>query len=66
MKPSIPDLPNLTKNEQSVLKQIIDQAKIPDLQIAKKMGDVNLDKWRQLEEHRRKGHLTYPGDKNVV
>jgi DNA-binding Lrp family transcriptional regulator len=35
-----PDIlaPKLTKNEQKVLKRIIDQAKIPDLEIAKKMG----------------------------
>lgn len=35
-----PDLnfPKLTKNEQTVLKKIIDQAKIPDFEIAKKMG----------------------------
>ena len=31
-------IPKLTKNEQKVLKRIIDQAKIPDLEIAKKMG----------------------------
>jgi len=31
-------IPKLTKNEQKVLKKIIEQAKIPDLQIAKKMG----------------------------
>jgi DNA-binding Lrp family transcriptional regulator len=30
--------PKLTKNEQTVLKKIIQQAKIPDLEIAKKMG----------------------------
>lgn len=35
---SNPDFPKLTKNEQTVLKKIIDQAKIPDLEIAKKMG----------------------------
>lgn len=35
---SDPSLPKLTKNEQTVLKKIIDQAKIPDLEIAKKMG----------------------------
>jgi Lrp/AsnC family transcriptional regulator for asnA, asnC and gidA len=32
------NLPKLTKNDQKVLKKIIDQAKIPDLEIAKKMG----------------------------
>ena len=32
------NFPKLTKNEQIVLKKIIDQAKIPDLEIAKKMG----------------------------
>jgi Lrp/AsnC family transcriptional regulator len=31
-------IPKLTKNEQKVLKKIIEQAKIPDLEIAKKMG----------------------------
>lgn len=31
-------LPRLTRNEQNVLKKIIEQAKIPDLEIAKKMG----------------------------
>jgi len=30
--------PKLTRNEQKVLKRIIDQAKIPDLEIAGKMG----------------------------
>jgi DNA-binding Lrp family transcriptional regulator len=30
--------PTLTKNEQRVLKSIIDRAKIPDLEIAAKMG----------------------------
>jgi hypothetical protein len=30
--------PKLTRNEQSVLKKIIDRAKIPDLEIAKEMG----------------------------
>ena len=35
-----PDIafPKLTRNEQTVLKRIIEQAKIPDLEIAKKMG----------------------------
>lgn len=32
------NFPKLTKNEQTVLKKIILQAKIPDLEIAKKMG----------------------------
>lgn len=32
------NIPKLTRNEQKVLKSIIDQAKIPDLEIAKKMG----------------------------
>ena len=32
------NFPKLTKNEQSVLKKIIDHAKIPDLEIAKEMG----------------------------
>src|SRR3989344_9177777 len=32
------DFPKLTRNEQEVLKKIIDQAKVPDLEIAKKMG----------------------------
>lgn len=36
-KPNI-SLPKLTKNEQSVLKKIIDHAKIPDLEIAEEMG----------------------------
>ena len=31
-------LPKLTRNEQNVLKSIIEQAKIPDLEIARKMG----------------------------
>jgi DNA-binding Lrp family transcriptional regulator len=31
-------LPKLTKNEQTVLKKIIDQAKTPDSEIATKMG----------------------------
>ena len=31
-------IPKLTRNEQIVLKKIIDLAKIPDLEIAKKMG----------------------------
>ncbi|MBW2991690.1 hypothetical protein KY345_00550 [Candidatus Woesearchaeota archaeon] len=32
------NLPKLTKNEETVLKRIIEQAKIPDMEIAKKMG----------------------------
>ena len=36
-KPSIA-MPKLTRNEQSVLKKIIEQSKIPDLEIARKMG----------------------------
>jgi DNA-binding Lrp family transcriptional regulator len=32
------NFPKLTKNEQTVLKKIIQQAKIPDLEIARKMG----------------------------
>jgi len=36
-KPNI-NLPKLTKNEKTVLKKIIEQAKIPDLEIGKKMG----------------------------
>lgn len=31
-------IPKLTKNEQKVLKKIIDQAKTPDLEIAQKIG----------------------------
>jgi DNA-binding Lrp family transcriptional regulator len=31
------DLPKFTRNERTVLKKIIEQAKIPDLEIAKKM-----------------------------
>ncbi len=33
-----PNLPKLTRNDQNVLKSIIEQAKIPDLEIGKKMG----------------------------
>lgn len=33
-----PDAPKLTRNDQEVLKSIITQAKIPDADIAKKMG----------------------------
>ncbi|MBW2996681.1 hypothetical protein KY332_05285 [Candidatus Woesearchaeota archaeon] len=36
-KPNL-NFPKLTKNEQSVLKKIIEHAKIPDLEIAKEMG----------------------------
>jgi len=36
-KPDI-NFPKLTKNEQSVLRKIIEHAKIPDLDIAKEMG----------------------------
>ena len=36
-KPDV-NLPKLTRNEQKVLKNIIEQAKIPDLEIGKKMG----------------------------
>jgi Lrp/AsnC family transcriptional regulator for asnA, asnC and gidA len=32
------NIPKLTKNEQTVLKKIIDQAKTPDLVMAQKMG----------------------------
>jgi DNA-binding Lrp family transcriptional regulator len=32
------ELPKFTKNDKIVLKKIIEQAKIPDLEIAKKMG----------------------------
>jgi len=32
------NLPKFTRNEKIVLKKIIEQAKIPDLEIAKKMG----------------------------
>ena len=32
------NLPKLTRNEQNVLKKIIDHAKIPDSEIAEKMG----------------------------
>lgn len=38
MEKSNVNFPKLTKNEQTVLKKIIDQAKIPDSEIAKKMG----------------------------
>lgn len=36
-KPDI-NFPKLTRNEQTVLRKIIEQSKIPDLEIAKKMG----------------------------
>ena len=36
-KPNL-NIPKLTKNEQKVLKKIIEQAKIPDLRIAENMG----------------------------
>ncbi len=38
MKSSDKDFPKLTKNDQEVLKNIISHAKIPDTEIAKKMG----------------------------
>ena len=38
MKKADPDFPKLTRNDQEVLKQIILQAKIPDAEIAKKIG----------------------------
>ena len=38
MKQSELDLPQFTRNEKIVLKKIIEQAKIADLEIAKKMG----------------------------
>lgn len=38
MKKSDPENPKLTKNDQEVLKSIIQYAKIPDTDIAKKMG----------------------------
>ncbi len=38
MKKPNPDLPKLTRNDQEVLKIIILQAKIPDTEIAKKIG----------------------------
>ncbi len=38
MKKADPDNPKLTKNDQEVLKSIIEQAKIPDSEIAKKIG----------------------------
>ncbi|MDP3734403.1 MAG: hypothetical protein Q8R37_04170 [Nanoarchaeota archaeon] len=36
-KPNL-SFPKLTRNEQSVLKRIIEHSKIPDVEIAKKMG----------------------------
>ncbi len=38
MLPADPDHPKLTKNDQEVLKSIIQHAKVPDTDIAKKMG----------------------------
>lgn len=38
MKPSDPKNPQLTRNDQEVLKTIIQSAKLPDTEIAKKMG----------------------------
>ena len=38
MKKQDLDLPKLTKNDQEVLKIIVQQAKLPDSDIAKKMG----------------------------
>lgn len=38
MKKPNPDFPKLTKNDQEVLKNIIQHAKIPDTEIAKRMG----------------------------
>jgi Lrp/AsnC family transcriptional regulator, leucine-responsive regulatory protein len=38
MKQSDPENPQLTKNDQKVLKEIIQGAKLPDTDIAKKMG----------------------------
>jgi len=38
MKPTDPDNPRLTRNDQEVLKNIIKHAKIPDADIAKKLG----------------------------
>jgi len=38
MEKSYVNIPKLTKNEQKVLKKIIDQAKTPDLEIAQKIG----------------------------
>ena len=32
------NLPKFTRNEKIVLKKIIEQAKVPDLEIGKKMG----------------------------
>ena len=33
-----PNFPKLTRNEKTVLKKIIEQAKVPDMEIAQKMG----------------------------
>ena len=38
MEPKDPDHPKLTRNDQEVLKSIIEHAKLPDTEIAKKMG----------------------------
>ena len=38
MEKLVLNIPKLTKNEQKVLKKIIEQAKTPDLDIAKKIG----------------------------
>lgn len=38
MKKPNPEFPKLTKNDQEVLKSIVQHAKIPDSDIAKKMG----------------------------
>ena len=38
MEKLVLNIPKLTKNEQKVLKKIIDQAKTPDLEIAQKIG----------------------------
>ena len=37
MKPADPENPILTKNDQEVLKSILDHAKLPDAEIARKM-----------------------------
>lgn len=38
MRQSNPEFPKLTKNDQEVLKQIVKHAKLPDSDIARKMG----------------------------
>ena len=38
MKQPDPENPHLTRNDQEVLKTIIQSAKLPDTEIAKKMG----------------------------